>query len=257
MKRLAVFAFGMASYAVFFASFCYGICFVGNLPWVPRTIDAGGASEPAVLAALIDVALIAAFGLHHSAAARARLKKLVPASIERNVYVLLASLLLDLLWWQWRPIPRMVWSLEGAASVLVTGVVWAGWGLVLLSTFAISHWDLFGLRQAVFALRGRKYEPVPFRQPVLYRLVRHPLLLGLLIAFWATPAMSVGHVLFAGVMTAYILIGMTLEERDLVKDFGETYREYRRRVPALLPFLRPRGRADEPAPRGGAGSSTQ
>jgi protein-S-isoprenylcysteine O-methyltransferase Ste14 len=239
MRRVAIFAFGVLSYGVFVVSFAYGIFFVENL-WVPRTVDSGGPTAPASIAAIIDTALIALFGLHHSAAARSRFKTMVPPSIERNVYVLLASLLLDLVFWQWRPIPRLLWSLDGVAASIATGVSWLGWALALLSSFAINHWDLFGLRHAVLTLQRKPYEPVPFRTPALYRLVRHPLMLGLLLAFWSAPTMSVGRVLFAATMTLYILIGVALEERDTVRVFGESYREYQRQVPSLLPL--PRGR---------------
>jgi protein-S-isoprenylcysteine O-methyltransferase Ste14 len=225
------------SYGVFVVSFGYGILFVQNL-WVPRTIDAGGPVAPASTAALIDTALVALFGLHHSVAARSGFKKMIPPSIERNVYVLLASLFLDLVFWQWRPIPRLLWSLDGLASLTMTAVSWLGWGLALAASFAINHWDLFGLRHALLTLLGKPYEPVPFRTPVLYRLVRHPLMLGLLLAFWAAPTMSVGHLLFAATMSIYILIGVALEERDTLRFFGESYREYQKRVPSLLPFPR-------------------
>jgi protein-S-isoprenylcysteine O-methyltransferase Ste14 len=239
MRRVAIFVFGAVSYGVFAASFAYGIFFVQNL-WVPRTVDAGGPVAPAATAALIDTALVALFGLHHSVAARSAFKKMIPQSIERNVYVLLASLFLDLVFWQWRPIPQLLWSLDGAASLFVSAVSWLGWGLALAASFAINHWDLFGLRHAVLALLGKPYDPVPFRTPVLYRLVRHPLMLGLLVAFWAAPAMTVGHLLFATTMSVYILIGVAFEERDTIRVFGETYREYQKRVPSLLPL--PRGR---------------
>jgi protein-S-isoprenylcysteine O-methyltransferase Ste14 len=237
MRRWTVFAFGVLSYGVFFASFGYGILFVENL-WVPRTVDAGGPVDTAWNAALINTALIALFGLHHSVAARSRFKELVPASIERNVYVLLASLLLGLVFWQWRPIPRLLWSVEGVPAILLRGASWLGWGLALWSSFSINHWDLFGLRQAILTLRGKAYEPIPFQTPPLYRLVRHPLMLGLLLAFWAAPTMSVGRLLFAATMSAYILLGVALEERDSLRYLGQPYREYQKRVPALLPFPR-------------------
>ena len=253
MQRIALLVFGVVVYAIFFATFLYLVAFVGNLQatglaqWlpllpdlVPRSIDLGGPAAPVVAAIAIDLGLIALFGLQHSVMARmgfkAWLKRHLPESAERSVYVLLASAMLMLLFWQWRPIPGTVWS---AGSVVGQAFGWtvfaAGFALVLLSTFLIDHFDLFGLKQVWNQFAGRPAAPHEFRTPLLYRLVRHPLYLGFILAFWGGPSMSAGHLLFAAAMTGYILIAIRFEERDLVHHLGDRYVQYRRQVPMLVP----------------------
>ncbi|TRW14639.1 methanethiol S-methyltransferase [Glacieibacterium frigidum] len=238
MPRPFYLAFAVAAYAVFFATFLYLIGFVAGLPGLPRTIDTGPVVAVPVAAA-IDLGLIALFGAQHSLMARPAFKRAwtrtVPEPIERSVYVLIASLLLILLMTIWHPIPGDLWRVEGTAALVLWVVCGIGWGLVLLSTFLLNHFELFGLRQAYFHLRGRLAGPAEFHQPLLYRIVRHPLYLGFIIAFWATPAMSWGHLLFAAGMTAYILIAIPIEERDLVAALGPAYEDYQRRVGALVP----------------------
>ena len=242
MKRVMVFSYGLLSYLIFFLSFLYAIGFVGGLV-VPKSIDSG-TPGPIGQALLIDAVLLGIFAVQHSVMARRSFKswwtRIVPPPIERSTYVLLSSLLLALLFWQWRPVTAEIWNLESqAGSLVLQALFWMGWLLVLLSTFAIDHFDLFGLRQAWIHLRGREYTPVPFKQPVLYRFVRHPLLLGFMIAFWATPRMSAGHLLFAATTTVYMLLAIRLEERDLLAAHGDPYREYRRGVPMIVPLPLP------------------
>lgn len=235
--RAAAFLYGLASYLIFSASFAYTPAFLGNF-LVPKTIDTGPDTTPAH-AVVIDAMLLGLFAIQHSVMARPAFKRwwtrIVPASCERSTYVLVSSLLLVLIFWQWRPITTTIWHAEGAAAAALTAVFWSGWVIALLSTFQIDHFELFGLRQAVEALRGATDRVQAFRTPLLYRLVRHPLMLGLLLAFWATPHMTAGHLLFAVLNTAYILVGVRLEERDLVATFGASYEQYRERVPMLLP----------------------
>jgi protein-S-isoprenylcysteine O-methyltransferase Ste14 len=250
MKRLSILLFGVVVYAVFFATFLYLVAFVGNLsqavpalaPLVPHTVDHGGAATPVGVALAIDVALILAFGLQHSVMARtgfkAWLHRQLPPAAERSVYVLLASLMLMLLFWQWRPIPALLWSATSTTAVALAWTVFAaGFGLVLLSTFLIDHFDLFGLKQVWRQFVDKPQASHAFVTPFVYKLVRHPLYLGFILAFWSGPSMSVGHLLFAGVMTAYILVAIQLEERDLVKQLGNRYAIYREQVPMLVPGL--------------------
>lgn len=254
MKRIAILVFGLLTYGVFLATFLYFIAFLGNLQaaplaqWlpmlpalVPRSVDLGGPATPVALAVAINLGLVLAFGLQHSVMARsgfkAWLKRRLPASAERSVYVLMASAMLVLLFWQWRPLPALLWS---AGTPLGQGIGWAvfaaGFGLVLLATFLIDHFDLFGLRQVWHQFARRDAQEHPFQTPLFYRMVRHPLYLGFLLALWGGPTMSVGHFLFAAAMTLYILVAIPLEERDLLQRFGERYADYRRRVPMLLPL---------------------
>jgi protein-S-isoprenylcysteine O-methyltransferase Ste14 len=238
--RIFIFLYGIASYAAFLVAILYAIGFVGNL-WVPKSIDTGGAG-PLAEALVIDALLLAAFALQHSVMARPAFKRwwtrVIPHESERSTYVLASSLLLLLLFWQWRPVATPVWHVEnGAGRIALVGVSWLGWGIVFLSTFLINHFNLFGLQQVLAQLRRRDLPDAEFRTPVLYKLVRHPIMLGFLLAFWGTPDMTVGHLLFAAMTTGYILVALQLEERDLIKLFGRAYEEYRRRVPMLVPFL--------------------
>ena len=245
MRKALSLAYGVTAYLIFLAVFAYLVGFVGDL-LVPRSIDAGPASA-AGTAVLVDVGLLTLFAVQHSVMARRGFKErwteIVPRHLERSTYVLAASVVLALVMWGWRPLPEVLWSLDQpvAASVL-DGLFWAGWGIVLLSTFLIDHFRLFGLKQVWAAARGRELSPPEFQTPGLYRWVRHPLYLGFLLAFWCTPTMTAGHALFAGVWTGWILLAIRLEERDLVRHHGEAYREYRRRVRKLVPL--PRGGPD-------------
>ncbi|WP_315786629.1 MULTISPECIES: methanethiol S-methyltransferase [unclassified Bradyrhizobium] len=239
--RLLIMLYAITSYAVFLGSFVWAVGFVGNInSLTSKSIDVGG-SGSVTEAALVDVLLLALFALQHSVMARPAFKRwltrFIPKAAERSTYVLLSSLILLLLFWQWRPIPMPIWRIEGLGASVLTSIHWLGWLIVLTSTYLIDHFDLFGLKQAAFALRATEAPAQPFKTPLLYRLVRHPLMLGFLLAFWATPEMSVGHLMFAALNTAYILVGLQLEERDLVAAFGDTYQRYRQRVPMLLPRL--------------------
>jgi protein-S-isoprenylcysteine O-methyltransferase Ste14 len=241
MSRTLALAYGVASYLAFLAVFLYMAGFVGNLP-VPKSIDSGPPS-PLPVAVLVDTLLLLLFAVPHSIMARPAFKRwwarLVPQPVERSTYVLIASLTLALLFWQWRPIPAPVWEVRRLVGRwLLLSVFWLGWAVVLVSTFLIDHFDLFGLRQVVLYASGREYTPPAFRTVGLYRYVRHPLMLGFLIAFWATPAMTVGHLLFAAANTAYILIALRLEERDLVGFHRERYRAYQKQVGMLFPLSR-------------------
>lgn len=244
MIRLACVAYGVIAYVVFLASFLYAVGFVGN--WaVPKSIDSPEVSGP-MASLLVNALLLGLFAIQHSVMARPGFKalwtKIVSRSIERSTYVLIASLLLFLIFWQWRPMTVIVWDVaESPMGTALQGLHWIGWLVVLLSTFMISHWDLFGLRQVFLHLRGKAHTPLAFRASALYALVRHPLMLGFIIAFWATPTMSQGHLLFAAGTTAYILIALRLEERDLVDAIGNAYVEYQKRVPMLFPWSRSGG----------------
>jgi protein-S-isoprenylcysteine O-methyltransferase Ste14 len=249
MKRVSVLLYGVVCYAIFFGTFLYAIGFIGNFI-VPRSIDAAPETTLGVALA-IDIALLGVFALQHSIMARPAFKRwwtrFVPTVIERSTYTLLSSLALLLLFWQWRPIGAVIWNVdnETARALLYAGFAF-GWLLVLVSTFLINHFDLFGLRQVWLYFRGRSYTEIPFRTPVLYKLVRHPLYVGWFFAFWCAPTMTAAHLLFAILTTAYILIAIQLEERDLTRAHPE-YARYRERVPMLVPFLRKRSRSETAA----------
>jgi len=234
--------YGVVTYAFFLATFLYAIGFIGNFA-VPRSIDVGP-SAPLPEALAVNLMLLGVFAVQHSVMARPAFKRwwtrLVPEAVERSTYVLAATLLLALLLWQWRPIAEpVIWTVERPAAVVAIQVVfWAGWAILLTSTFLINHFELFGLRQVFARFFGRVIPAPVFRTPFLYRHVRHPLYLGFILGFWATPRMTAGHLLFAVACTGYILIGIWFEERDLVAQFGDHYRRYRAQVGMLLPRLR-------------------
>src|SRR5262252_6801971 len=239
MGRVIAFVYGVVSYAIFFGTFLYAAGFVGNLV-VPKSLD-GAPVGPLGTSLLIDLGLLALFAVQHSVMARPGFKRMwtriVPEPVERSTYVLASSLALILLFWAWRPLGGGVWDVQAPAgrAVLHAGFAF-GWLLVLVSTFLINHFDLFGLRQVWLYLRGRPYRSLGFTTPGPYRLVRHPLYVGWLFAFWSTPTMTATHLLFAAVTTAYVLVAIRFEERDLIRDHGERYKEYRRAVPMLIPF---------------------
>ena len=241
MSRTVTLLFALIAYAVFFATFLYLIAFVGNLPFVPLTVDRGPES-PVGIAVATDIALIALFGFQHSTMARQGFKRawtrIVSPEAERSVYVLAASLVLIILFLAWQPIADTVWSVENALLANLLMALFAlGWLVVLLSTFLINHFELFGLQQAWFNMRGREAAAPQFHQPLFYKLVRHPLYLGFFIAFWSTPVMSYGHLLLAVGMSVYMLVAIQMEERDLVGYFGRDYEEYRARVGMLIPGI--------------------
>jgi protein-S-isoprenylcysteine O-methyltransferase Ste14 len=241
MSRIFAVAYGLIAYAIFLATILYAIGFVGGFA-VPKGVD-GGSPAPLVEAFLVNIALLFVFASQHSVMARPAFKRwwtrFVPKPVERSTYVIFASLTLLLLFWQWRPIPQVFWSVTSPLPVaLIWTVFGLGWAVVFLSTFLINHFDLFGLRQ-VWAYRRRQGIPeARFTTPLFYQVVRHPLYLGFIIAFWATPTMTIGHLLFATVTTTYVLFAIRLEERDLIDAFGGVYVAYRKRTPMLLPMPR-------------------
>lgn len=247
-KRIPLFTYGVIAYAIFFVTFLYAAGFVANIG-VPKSLDSGPQGSFGY-ALLINSVLLAVFALQHSIMARPAFKKLwtrvVPEPIERSTYVLFASLALILLFTTWQPMGITIWNVENPAGrAALYGLSAAGWLTVLVATALINHFDLFGLRQVYLYLRGREYTRLPFKTPALYKHVRHPLYLGFLLAFWSTPTMTVAHLFFAVMTTAYILVAIQLEERDLVAHLGRDYAEYRKRVPMLVPRLS--GKSEEPS----------
>jgi methanethiol S-methyltransferase len=240
MGRLAAFLYGTLVYVFFLIVFLYAIGFVGNL-LVPKSIDSG-AGQFSLESLIIDALLLGVFAVQHSLMARPWFKRgwtrLVPTVVERSTFVLMASLALALIFWQWRSMTGIVWNAHGALGSVLTVLFWVGWLTVLASTFMVDHFDLFGLRQVTVYLRGAPYTHIGFKEPMFYKMVRHPIYLGFLLAFWATPTMTQGHLLFALATTAYILLAIQFEEHDLVAAFGDTYRQYRARTPMLVPFIK-------------------
>jgi protein-S-isoprenylcysteine O-methyltransferase Ste14 len=239
--RVLALLYGLAAYLLFFATFLYAIGFVSGLV-VPKTIDSGEA-VPVTEALIVNLILMSVFAIQHSVMARRQFKQwltqYVPKAVERSTYVLLASLALVLLFWQWRPIPAVVWQVTNSeVSMAIMGLSLLGWLIVLTSTFLINHFELFGLHQVANNLSGQAMPDPRFRTPLYYKFVRHPIYLGFIIAFWAAATMTIGHLLFAAVTTAYIFVGILLEERDLVELFGDDYRRYKERVSMLVPWRR-------------------
>lgn len=254
MRRVFAVTYGVIAYGAFFVVFLYMIGFAGNM-LVPKSIDSG-APGPIGLAILVNVALVGLFAVQHSVMARPAFKawwtQFVPKPVERSTFVLLSSLILALLFWQWRPLPAIVWHFEDPlARTLLIGLSFLGWFAVLYSSFIIDHFDLFGLRQVFLYLRNRPYTHPPFAVRSLYRIVRHPLMVGFLIAFWSTPTMTAGHLLISVLLTGYILIGVTLEERDLARMLGSDYSLYRAQTPMFVPLL-PKSKPSDAPLSGGA-----
>lgn len=242
-NRVVSLLYGTLAYVLFLGTFLYAIGFVSGLV-VPQTVD-GGAPATLLEALLVNGGFLGLFAVQHTIMARKVFKRwwtrIVPQQIERATFVLVTCAILGALFWQWRQLPGELWAIEGAAAWFLRGVSFLGWGLVLLSSFLIDHFELFGLRQVVRHFLGKPVEAPNFRERSLYRMVRHPLMLGFLLAFWATPVMSMGHLFFAVMCTGYILFGIQVEERTLIAEHGEAYRDYQRRVPMLLPTGRRAG----------------
>lgn len=252
MKKVFFALYGGFSYLAFLAAFLYAIGFVGNI-LVPQSVDSGGLATPLVTAIIVNCLLLSVFAVQHSGMARKGFKKVLttyfPSEMERPTYVLATNAVLFLMFWQWRPMPEIVWSVEhtvGAAVLQAT--FWAGWAIVLLSTVMINHFDLFGLRQTWLAVKGTAYTELGFRTPGFYGFVRHPIQVGFLIAFWATPTMTAGHLLFAVMTTGYIFLAVKLlEERDLMREHPERYGAYMEQVPGFVPRLTRPSKAGQPA----------
>lgn len=241
MKKSIVVLYGVLAYIFFLIAFLYAIGFVGNFI-VPKSID-DGTETSFMQAFLINTILLGLFAIQHTVMARPAFKKwwirIISPAIERSTFVLVASLLLLLLYWQWQPIPTIVWEIENATSVMfINGIFFFGWIVVLISTFMINHFELFGLKQIFENLRDKQLQPPAFKMNYLYKIVRHPIMLGFIIAFWATPSMTLGHLIFSLTTTIYIIIAVKyLEEKDLRNFFGKEYEEYQKKVPMLFPFI--------------------
>lgn len=240
-SRMGIAAYGLIAYLAFFGTILYAIGFVSGL-FVPKHINSGTPGG-LVSSMLINGGMLAAFVVQHTIMARPAFKswftKFVPHAMERSTFVLLASTILAVTFWQWRPMPEVLWSIEQPIIAnLILGISLLGWATVFAASFMVSHFDLFGVRQVLTNLSGRDYSPISFRLVGLYKIVRHPLMTGFLIAFWFTPTMTLGHLFFAIITTGYILFGTTIEERDLIASFGEKYLQYRREVPGLIPLPR-------------------
>ena len=240
MGRMLALVFGVVSYVIFFVTFLYAIAFVGNL-FVPKSIDTGPPAATLVRSLIMNIILLSIFAIQHSVMARPVFKRwwtrFVPKAIERSTYVLLSSLALILLFWQWRPMTGVIWDVQNAAGMYALwAVFFLGWGIVLLSTTLINHFDLFGLRQVYLYSKNQEYTDLGFKEILLYKIVRHPIMLGFIIAFWATPRMTVGHLLFAAVTTVYILVAIQLEEQDSVHAHGQDYEDYQKRVSMIVPI---------------------
>ena len=241
MKKIFSLIYGLIAYVISLAAILYAIGFVGNF-FVPKSIDSGQGTD-LWMSVCVNVSLLSLFAIQHSVMARPGFKavwiKLIPFSIERSTYVLFSSLSLCVLFWLWQPMTTLVWNIsDSIGRGALIGLFWLGWLIMLLSTFMISHWDLFGLRQVFLNLQSKVCQDVEFTTRGFYKIVRHPIMLGFLITFWSTPTMTLGHLLFAVFMTAYIQIGLYLEERDLIASLGDAYRNYRKRVPMLIPKVR-------------------
>lgn len=238
MNRFFALIYGVLVYAVFLATLTYAALFIGDIA-VPKTIDSG-AESPLLFAIAINTLLLGAFAVQHSVMARQGFKQMwtrvIPRVVERPTYVLAATLVLALLLWQWRPMPQIIWELHGTAATVLSITFWLGWALLLASTFLINHFELFGIKQVWTYFLGNEPRETKFRTPSLYKVVRHPLYLGFIIAFWSAPVMTLGHLIFSIATTGYILLGIYFEERDLVKAHGQAYRSYREQVPMLVPF---------------------
>lgn len=259
MGRVVSFVYGLVSYAVFFGTFLYMIGFMGNF-LVPKSIDSAP-TDPLAVALVVDILLVGLFALQHSGMARPSFKrwltKILPMAVERSTYVLLSSLALIVLFWQWRPIGGVVWEVENlAGQVFLYGLFASGWIIVLITTFLINHFDLFGLRQVYLHLMGKEYSPLGFVTPGPYRYIRHPLYIGWFTAIWATPTMTVAHLVFALATTVYVLVAIRFEERDLITIHGQAYTSYREQVPMLVPSVMGKKASGEGTPvteTGGAG----
>jgi len=245
MNRTLVFVYGTISYLIGLGALMYWFGFMGNLSFLPKTIDSG-LQGPLAESLLINIALIALFGIQHAIMARKGFKKaitkIIPAAAERSTFVLMTGIVLSLIIWQWHPIPITVWGVQNEiAQFAIYSLFWGGWALVVFASFLINHFELFGLQQIWFNLVKKPIPEINFKQPFLYKVVRHPIMLGVLIGMWAIPHMTVGHLTFALAMTIYIVIGVKMEERDLIANHGERYIKYKEQVPGLIPSLRKKG----------------